>query len=245
MQPSTLQKISAGEELLTAVRLYASGIGQLESLDDGASDFFHLPLLALQQGLERWVKISLCFHYLDKFAEFPDLGYFPRSKHGHNIQPLLHKLVSEAYTSEFEAKFNYVKQDRVFLKSKPFRGYLIALSDFGVSSRYFHLNTVLGEEIDFNSPEQAWQDVEGKVLEYNQGLQDEFYASEGAQEVLLKVLAESRGILVRCGRALARLLVLGALGDEAKRYTGYVSKFLQLVDDELITVNFEPFHKNV
>ena len=214
MPPSTTQKISAGEELLTAVRLYASELGQLESLDDGASDFFHLPLLALQQGLERWVKISLCFHHLEQQAEFPDLTYFPLGKHGHNIQPLLDKLVSEAYTADFESQFTYVKQDRVFLKSKPFRAYLIALSDFGVSSRYFHLNTVLGKEIDFNPPEQAWQDVEGKVLDYNSDLKDAFYASDGSQEILLKVLAESRGILVRCGRALAQLLVLGALGLE-------------------------------
>ncbi len=53
MPPSVAQNISAGEELLTAVRLYGSGLGQLQSLDDGVSDFFHLPLLVLQQGLER------------------------------------------------------------------------------------------------------------------------------------------------------------------------------------------------
>ncbi len=53
MPPSVAQNISAGEELLTAVRLYGSGLGQLQSLDDGASVFFHLPLLVLQQGLER------------------------------------------------------------------------------------------------------------------------------------------------------------------------------------------------
>jgi hypothetical protein len=245
MPPSVNQNISAGEDLLTAVRLYASGLGQLQSLDDGESDFYHLPLLALQQGLERWVKISLCFHHLEKHGEFPDESYFARSKQGHNIQPLLDQLVSLAYTTEFEVAFAYVKQDRVFLMSKPFRAYLISLSEFGVSSRYFHLNTVLGSGIPFNPPEHAWQDVEGKVLDYNPKLKEAFDASGGAQEVVLQVLAESRGILVRCGRALARLLVLGALGGEAKRYTGYVYKFLQLADEELITVKFNPFHKDV
>ena len=167
MPPSITQNISAGEELLTAVRLYASGLGQLQSLDDGASDFFHLPLLALQQGLERWIKISLCFHHLRQHGEFPNESYFPRSKQGHDIQPLLDRLVSLAYTADFETNFACVKQDRVFLRSKLFRAYLISLGKFGVSARYFHLNTVLGANIPFDPPDHAWQDVESRVLDYN------------------------------------------------------------------------------
>ena len=245
MPPSVTQNISAGEELLTAVRLYGSGLGQLQSLDDGASDFFHLPLLALQQGLERWVKISLCFHHLEQHGKFPDESFFPPGKQGHNIQPLLDLLVSLAYTTSFEADFAYVKQDRVFLKSKPFRAYLIALSNFGVSSRYFHLNRVLCARNHLNPPEHAWQDIEGRVLDYNPKLKEAFYASGGSQKVVVQILAESRGILVRCGRALARLLALGALGGEAESYTGYINKFLLLTDEELITVEFAPFHKDV
>ena len=93
MPPSVAQNISAGEELLTAVRLYGSGLGQLQSLDNGASDFLHLPLLALQQGLERWVKISLCFLHLEQHGEFPERSYFPPGNQGHNIQLLLDRLV--------------------------------------------------------------------------------------------------------------------------------------------------------
>ncbi len=245
MPPSVAQNISAGEELLTAVRLYGSGLGQLQSLDDGASDFFHLPLLTLQQGLERWVKISLCFHHLEQHGEFPERSYFPTGNQGHNIQLLLDRLVSLAYTTVFETKFSYVKQDRVFLRSQPFRTYLIALNNFGLSSRYFHLNRVLCTENHFNSPEHAWQDIEGRVLDYNPKLKEAFYASGGSQKVVVQMLAESRSILVRCGRALARLLVLGALGEEAKSYTGYVYKFNQLSDEELKTVEFDPFHKNI
>lgn len=245
MPPSTAQNISAGEELLTAVRLYGSGLGQLQSLDDGASDFFHLPLLALQQGLERWVKISLCFHHLEQHGKFPDESFFTPGKQGHNIQPLLDLLVSLAYTDSFEAKFKYLKQDRVFLKSKPFRAYLIALSNFGVSSRYFHLNRVLCAKNHFNSPEHAWQDIECRVLDYNPKLKEAFYASGGSQKVVVQILTESRKIFVCCGRALARLLVLGTLGEEAESYTGYVYKFHQLSDEELKTVEFDPFHKNI
>lgn len=245
MPPSTIQIMSAGEEVLTAVRLFSSGLGQLQSLDDGVSDFFHLPLLALQQGLERWIKISLCFHTLDRTGEFPDEKFFKRSKKGHNLQPILDQLVPSVYTANFEGDFPHVKQDRVFLRSKVFRGYLHALSEFGVSSRYFHLNTVLGAEAEFIPPEHAWQDLEGKILDFNEELKDEFFEAAGSQEVVVKLLAESRAILVRCGRALARLLVLGALGVDAERNTGYVYKFLQLSDEELLTVKFDPFHKDI
>jgi hypothetical protein len=100
------------------------------------------------------------------------------------------------------------------------------------------------EEPPFNSPEHAWQDVEGKVLDYNPKLKEAFDSTGGAQEVVVQMLAESRGILVRCGRALARLLALGALGSEATKYTGYVYKFLQLSDEELVSARFAPFHKD-
>jgi hypothetical protein len=219
--------------------------GQLQSLNDGASDFFHLPLLALQQGLERWIKISLCFHIFDQTGEFPDSKFFVRSKQGHNLQSILDQLVDSVYTATFESCFPYVKQDRVFLKSKVFRGYIHALSEFGVSSRYFHLNTVLGFEAEYSAPELAWQELEGKILDFNEELKNEFFEAEGSQEVVVKLLAESRAILVRCGRALARLSVLGALGEDAKSNTGYVSKFLQLSDEDLLTVKFDPFHTDI
>jgi hypothetical protein len=51
MPPSNTQNISAGKELLTAVRLYSSGLGQLQELDDGTSDFFHLPLWERSRNL--------------------------------------------------------------------------------------------------------------------------------------------------------------------------------------------------
>lgn len=245
MSQTTNQLIAAGNELLTAVRLYASGIGQLQALDDGASDFFHLPLLVLQQGMERWVKISLCYYHLETHGEFPDFSYFPQSKYGHDIQPRLDDLVSLAYTPDFESKYKWVKKDRLFLKSKKFRDYMFALSKFGVSTRYFHLNRVLGKDIDLSSPEHAWQDIESKVLDFNPALRQAFYESKGSQEVVSKVLAESRGILVRCGRALARLLVLGALGAEAESHTGYVHEFHKIHDDCLNTKEFKPFHKNI
>ncbi len=175
--------------------------------------------------MERWIKISLCFHILDKTGEFPDANFFSRSKQGHNLQSILDQLVTSAYTATFERNFPYIKQDRIFLKSKPFRGYLHALSEFEVSSRYFHLNTVLGAETVFNPPEHAWQDVEGKILDFNKELKKEFFDADGSQEMVAKLLAESRAILIRCGRALARLLVIGALGSEAMRCTGYVYKF--------------------
>ena len=184
MPPSTIQKISAGEEVLTAVRLFSSGLGQLQLLDDGARNFFHLPLLALQQGLERWIKISLCFHILQQTGEFPAVGFFTRSKNGHNLQPILDQLLTTAYTADFESGYTYVKQDRVFLKSRVFRGYIHALSDFGVSSRYFHLNTVLGAEAEFNPPEHAWQDLEAKILDFNPALKKEFYEANGLRKLL-------------------------------------------------------------
>jgi hypothetical protein len=55
--PSAQQMLAIDRELLDSVRLIQSGFGQLQQLD-GANDFYHMPLLTLSSGFERFLKGS-------------------------------------------------------------------------------------------------------------------------------------------------------------------------------------------
>lgn len=70
MPPSLQQKLAIDQELLNAIRLIQAGFGQLQNLD-AANDFYHLPLLTLSSGFERFMKVILCLRILEKTGEFP------------------------------------------------------------------------------------------------------------------------------------------------------------------------------
>jgi hypothetical protein len=242
---TTYQRLSAGQELLTAVRLTSSGLGQLQALDDMTSDFYFLPILSLQSGLERWLKITLCFHHLFLHGCFPPSKSFPRGNRGHDLTPLLEKVAANCYTKDFLLKFDYTNEDYHFLCSDQLKRFAKALSDFGQASRYYHLNVVLGEEPPEKSPEMAWDDLVGGVMDDYPDLKEKFFETNFSDEHLMTAIRISRSVIARLGRSLARLSVLGALGDEAKCYTGYVWSFLQLSDEDLFNKDFPVFAKDI
>lgn len=245
MSVTSYQLISASQEMLTAVRLISSGLGQLQALDDLTSDFYYLPMLSLHAGLERWLKITLCFQHLSAHGYFPPSGDFPRKNSGHDLSPLLQRVLAQCYTPQTVASNAYFKEDVVFLSSKPVRRFAQALSAFGLSARYYHLNVVLGEKPAYDSPEDSWDTLVGYVLDDNPDLKAKFHGSGFADEHLMTAIRIARAIIVRFGRSLARLVVLGALGGEAKRLTGYVWEFWNLSDDDLLNKQFSVFAKHL
>lgn len=238
---TTAQKHSASEELLTAVRLVSSGLGQLRLLDDGASDFYHLPVLALQTGLERWFKISICYLHLEQHRVFPPATRFPRSRKGHDIFPLVKDIAVSAYTPELEARLPDLKLDREFLSSPSLRRCISTLSLFGQFSRYYHLDMVLAQAPTYATAEMDWDDLVTATLKDDPDLEQRFWDANRNSDALREAQQKTRANIARCGRALARLLAWGALGDEAVRHGGYVDRFLRLGDGELATAQFTPF----
>ncbi len=242
---TTFQRQSAGQELLTAVRLTSSSLGQLQALDDMTSDFYFLPILSLHSGLERWLKITLCFHHLSLHGRFPPNDFFHRGNRGHDLRPLLESVATNCYTQGLLSKFDYTKEDQHFLSSNRLNRFVKALSDFGQASRYYHLNVVLGGQPPEKSPEMAWDDMVGGVMDDYPDLNKKFLESNFSDEHLMNAIRISRSVVARLGRSLARLSVHGALGDEAKMYYGYVSTFFQLSDEDLLTKDFPVFAKNI
>jgi hypothetical protein len=245
MPPSNHQINSAGQELLTAARLTASGLGQLQAMFSRDSDFYFLPVLAIHSGLERWLKITICYRRLATSGAFPLPGEFPRSNQGHNLVPLLQKVVKECYPPGAVSSNRYFKDDKKFLNSEPAMRFARALSEFGLSSRYYHLNVVLGELPSYVDPERAWEDMVSSTMDEDPDLAQKFLESGYADEHLMTALNRSVAVIARIARALARLAELDVLGSSAKQYSGPVFYFSKLDDQELASNSFPQFAKDL
>jgi len=244
MPPNIKQKLAIDQELLNAVRLINAGLGQLQRLD-GANDFYHLPLLTLASGFERLMKVILCFRILEKTGEFPNLGYFPSGRKGHDLELLLKKIREECFLDHYVDQIPVAKEDFEYLESQELLSFLAVLSRFGQAARYHHLDVVLGKQPKTGAPGMEWESLETAILIKRPDLikeMEDFPASDKPhQEIAIEVVAR----LERFARALARLFTIGGIGQEAQRYLGYISKFLYLRDESLGKNEYSPVGASV
>lgn len=64
------QELSLHDELHTAVRLIKMGLKEVRNID-GGNDFYHPLMLTLASGIERLMKVIICFHILETTGTFP------------------------------------------------------------------------------------------------------------------------------------------------------------------------------
>jgi len=230
---TTLQKLSIGEELFTAIRLLKCGLCELNRMD-GANDFFHLPIQLLASGFERLMKTVICCHHLAVKGEFPKRQIFPKGKRGHDLIYLLDVITKQCFSDEYLSRIPAARQDINFLRNnKQLRRIVQILSEFGQSARYYNLNVVLGEEDPGPSPDDQWQELEMEILKedpnWAQNIQDP-NQTDAIHELI------NRKLTIHCerlARSLSRLFTIGGLGDEAKRISSYTHDFLFLMDEQL------------
>ncbi len=225
------QKIAIGEEVRTSIKLIEVGLSQLQEIN-GANDFYHLPVLSLANGFERLMKTIICFHALCINGNFPNKTPWPRGNKGHDLVYLLNKVTRECFSKEY-LKLPCAKTDIEYLCDDfLFRKIIRILSEFGQRNRYYYLDIVLNKQKSTSSMEQQWKQLEFDILGKNKDWQrkikeddiDKYYQEINREIVIL---------LEKFARALTRLFTIGGLGDEAKRYTGYILPFLRLRDDQL------------
>ena len=84
MTDETQKFIYLVDELDVAMELLKAGLRSLQAID-GANDFYHLPLLTLASGLERFTKVIICFHVHEVEGSFPSkLPWEVRRGAGHD-----------------------------------------------------------------------------------------------------------------------------------------------------------------
>ena len=107
------------------------------------------------------------------------------------------------------------------------------LTSFGLSTRYYNLNIVLGENSTLPSPEQQWKKLELLILESEKKYSDLLERRINLNEAYLII---TRNLVIRLekfARGLVRLFTIGGLGKGAKRNTGYIKPFLNIMDRDL------------
>lgn len=232
------RKLALGEELLTSIRLISAGLGQLQALD-GTDDFYHLPILSLANGFERFMKVALCFSELEKTGAYPSSNFIPTGSKGHDLELLLGRVTAECFRERYVSEIPAAKHDLEYLGSQELRRFIRILSNFGQKARYHDLNIVIGKNDSTESPKNEWQSLEIEIILANDWLENSVTGS-GTTDVRRKVNREVIIRLERFARAIARLFTIGRLGSEAKSYTGYLKTFLFLMDSDLGERTYSP-----
>ncbi|MFA5386009.1 MAG: hypothetical protein WC364_15365 [Eubacteriales bacterium] len=244
MAPNTLQKLAIDQELLDTVRLIRSGFGQLQQLD-GANDFYHMPLLTLSSGFERFLKVILCLRHLEKTGDFPKPNEIPSGRQGHDLELLLKKVREECFLSQYIDSIPIAKTDLAYLESDELLPFFKVLGRFGQAARYHHLDVVLGRTPATDSPDREWESLETALLISRPRLLKELEEDPNSDRVFKEITAEVVARLERLARALARLFTIGKIGTEAMRYLPYVGGFLHLRDEDLGKTKYSPFGPTV
>ena len=244
LPPSDQQKIAIDQELLNAVRLIHAGFGQLQKLD-GANDFYHLPLLTLSSGFERLMKVILSFRILEKTGAFPGPNDLPSGRKGHDLELLLIRIRSECFLEHYANKVPVAKKDLEYLETEELLSFLSILSNFGQAARYHHLDVVQGKETQTDAPDAEWERLETAIVTARPDLMKEMEEYPASKRIRQEIAIEVVARLERFARALSRLFTIGGIGQEAKRYVGYIGTFLTLRDDSLGQNKYDPVGSSV
>lgn len=220
-----------GEEVLTSVRLIQKGLAEVQRID-GANDFYHPALLLLSSGLERLMKCILCLRSQAVGGDFPSAKQI--KDYGHDLERLRDAVVAACFDDEYRGSRQAADIDAAFLESDlRLRALLTSLSRFARSARYYNLNMVGGDEPDTDSPEQEWAGLEMEVVSERPELWKALEAPSGSGPIFDAISREFVGRIEVFVRALCRLFTLGPLGDNARAYTGYLTPFLSLRNENL------------
>jgi len=116
MAPSIEQKVALWHELETSIRLLKVGLRELQRID-GANDFYHLPLLMLANGCERFLKVIVCLHHVERHGEFPTGSEIFRGRTGHDLTALLDRVVAECFSANYTDRIPVGGEDIEFLRN--------------------------------------------------------------------------------------------------------------------------------
>lgn len=209
------------------------GLKELQKID-GGNDFYHPLMMTLASGVERLMKVIICFHILDSSGKFPSsYPWEGKKRNGHDLILLLDHITSNCFTDEYLTRIPIAKQDIEFLRTDKHVIELVRiLSAFGQSARYYNLDVIKGQKYN-DSPKDEWQKMESFILKEKPDWQSLTDGDLNLDETYKHI---NREIIIRLEkfiRALSRLFTIGGLGQKAKQYSSAVFTFVQLADDEL------------
>jgi hypothetical protein len=228
--PTAVQHVAMCQEVATSVKLIEAGLGHLQRID-GANDFYHLPILLLASGFERFMKTIVCLDALRRTG-----AYSPGDIKGHDLVPLLDRITAECFSDDYLQTVPAARSDIDYLRRDDrLRDLVRVLSDFGQTARYYELDTILGKTPSASSPDQMWSQVELAILTDDPDWAQKLRHDPGLRETYSAITSNLVKRLEMFARALSRLFTIGELGERAKVHTGTIGPFLYLRDTDLGT----------
>jgi len=227
------RELALNDELHTAVRLIRIGLKEIRNID-GGNDFYHPLMLTLASGIERLVKVIICFHILESTGKFPSLyPWEGKKRKGHDLVFLLGYITSHCFSDDILKKIPVAKEDIDYLRNdKHVHEIVRILSDFGQSARYYNLDLIKGRK-KYDSPKAEWQKLESVILKEKPAWQDIMQTDPNLEETYKHINTEIIILLEKFVRALSRLFTIGGLGQKAKQYSSAVFSFVELSDEDL------------
>jgi hypothetical protein len=216
-------------ELDAALGLIGSGTAALTS-QPGRPRNLDTALQQLAPGFERFLKLTfiLAGEHLH--------GARPQAKalrgHGHDLLGLLDALVELVAGAEGYARRLVVVEDLEFMRSEEgVRRLLEVLAYFGAGGRFArtdHLAGVSDRGADAE-PSRRWEEIEQELV----WARPDVEAIVESRELMEPATFEVVFRLQRLARAIARMWVFGALGEDGGIHVGVLSTYTRLDDTEL------------
>ncbi len=206
VQPSD-RKLFLINEMDLAVHLIQQGLRTVQNLLDtsfGGVDY-HLPILLLSNGFERYCKCILCVNFLTDNGHLPEEALI--RKYGHNISDLVNAVVNNYDEKQLSddikpPDIDLITRDPIVLKA------IEILSKFGKGGRYDNLSIALGKNLSIDDiPECAFDYFQVLLIEKNkilktlqsdQSKHKEFIKTLNTDTVyLFEILAKNLGKMIR------------------------------------------------
>lgn len=232
MKTLSYRKICLLMEVETSIKLLKKGMGDLQRIS-GANDFYHAPILLLSSGYERLIKCLLCLALMDDAGFFQSIPYEKFKRKGHDIEYLLHKLLSICSKKEYSSKFVAAKTDIDFLSDdKRLRKIITLLSEFAQGGRYYNLDIVVDGSSSYKNPSDVWEELETSIIK-DKG---DFKTKINERDIGALYEEVNRELVItleKFTRVLARLFTKADFGDFARQVSPLVYDYLMLRDNDL------------
>ncbi|MBN2526237.1 MAG: hypothetical protein JXR76_07575 [Deltaproteobacteria bacterium] len=230
------EQLGLENEFGESVNLVKTGLRELNR--EGAEyDYFHLPILLMSTGVERFLKAFIRLHVKKVSGAFPDENAL-RSKAGrttaNDVRWFVSQLTQRYFSADYLRQYPAVDAELRTLRNDERISRLIdTFADFSMGTRYYNMNIVSGIE-----PPGACQMDELEKLREDI-LEDDALVLNGApnlnetttvdKEIVLR-LTKSCELLMR---AVSRLIELEAPAQSALNIAEHTGHFLHLTDDQL------------
>ena len=231
-ESKAVKQLCLAREVANGVVLLERGLGEVQALGYTVNEY-HPALLLLASGSERLMKAVLCLFHLASEGDYPICDEM--KKWGHDLEKLLELIRQKCIASNYADHCAACKGDVELLGDEALLGFLKILANFGQCGRYHNFDVVGGNQKVGQYPESQWLTHQLTVF-LDKAEERTWFTDlpEGDDDpLLIKVKLRTVILIERFARAIARMFMLGPLGQEGKQMHTYIGAFLNLTDNQL------------